>query len=265
MGTPANRLQIGSDPASDVADPDYDVTSLQVSQDKDYWYLGFHVPAAPSKNVTYGLYLDLDHLDEFWRDQRCTRLYRYHHSSLSAGICHLCTSGSGAVSCASKVYIYHWNGSGWDTGNVSWNNWWAIDPPILSGDYVEIKIPNTAIGYQDTTGSYAISLFSLPAGSGQPQDSVPSDPNVPGTGAISRFSNVSERMNLVMPPNDAGVDPSTYPSILPFFWDWSILTPHAGAYMKAYLDPLFTNQVATYTLTQTSWHELCHDIPCLGG
>ncbi len=122
--------------------------------------------------------------------------------------------------------------------------------------------PIPAIGYQDTTGSYAASLFSLPAGSGEPQDSVPSDPNVPGSGQISRFANVTERMNLVMPPNDAGVDPSTYPSILPFFWDWPIRPPWSGAIMKAYLDPLFTTEKATYTLS-SNCRILCPNIPCL--
>jgi hypothetical protein len=78
---------------------------------------------------------------------------------------------------------------------------------------------------------------------------VPSDPNVPGTGPISRFANVTERMNLVMPPNDAGVDPSTYSSVQPFFWDWPVLAPWSGAIMKAYLDPLFTTEAGTYTLT----------------
>jgi len=76
--------------------------------------------------------------------------------------------------------------------------------------YVELKIPNTAIGYQDTTGSYALSLISLVPNDTTvfPKDSVPSDPSVTSNGLISRFSNVTERMNLAMPPNDAGVDPS---------------------------------------------------------
>jgi hypothetical protein len=59
-------------------------------------------------------------------------------------------------------------------------------------------------------------------------------------------------MNLVMPPNDAGVDPSTYPSIQPFFWDWPVLAPWSGANMKAYLDPQFTTEAATYTLTSNT-------------
>jgi hypothetical protein len=248
LGDAANRLQIGLDPASDIADSDYDITSLQVAQSSSDWYFGFHVPAAPTKNVTYALYLDLDHQDASGatsdaRGYTVTTISPYRPEYAIYVL-----QETGAFN-ASKVYLYHWNGTGWDTVNVLQTIGGGIN---FNVDYVELRIPNTAIGYQDTTGSYAISLFSLPVGSGLPRDSVPSDPNVPGSGAISRFANVTERLNLVMPPTDAGLNLSTYPSILPFFWDMPILTPFSGAYMKAYLDPLFTTEAATYTLTSDS-------------
>jgi hypothetical protein len=253
LGDIGNQLQIGSDPASDVADPDYDLTSLQVAQSSGFWYFGFHVPASPGKNVTYALYLDLDHQDssgatcDAWLYDGCITKF-YNVTTIPAyrpEYAIYILQEAGAFT-ATKVYLYKWNGSDWDTVNVLNNIGGNIS---YSAGYVELELPNTAIGYQDTTGSYAVSLFSLPATSGQPQDSVPSDPNIPGSGLISRFANVTERMNLSMPPNDAGVDPSTYPSILPFFWDWPILSPWSGAIMKAYLDPLFTTEAATYTLT----------------
>lgn len=249
LGDNANRLQIGSDPASDVVDADYDLRNLQVAQDKDFWYIGFNVPAAPTKDLTYALYLDLDHL----KDSGATVDARgYSITTISTyrpeyAVYVLQEAGDFS---ASKVFLYHWNGSAWETVKVLGSIGGDIN---FNTDYVEIKVPNTAIGYQDTTGSYTISLLSLPAGSsGSPMDSVPSNPNVPGSEPISMFSNVTERMNQVMPPNDAGVDPSTFPSILPFFWDWPVLAPWTGAYMKAYLDPLFTTEAATYTLTSTT-------------
>jgi len=67
--------------------------------------------------------------------------------------------------------------------------------------YVELKIPNTAIGYQDSTGSYAISLISLDPGEIRlPQDTVPSNSTtiIDDKIEISRFVNVTERMNLVI-------------------------------------------------------------------
>ncbi len=222
---------------------------LQAAQDKDYWYFGFHVPPAPAEDLTYSLYLDLDHVSE---SGATTDARGYSITTIPAyrpeyAIYVLQASG---VYSASSVFLYHWNGSGWETvktlssigGDINFNT-----------DYVEVKVPNTAIGHQDTTGSYTVSLFSLTDTiSGSPLDSVPSDPNVPGNAPISRFANVTERMNQVMPPNDAGVDPTTFPSILPFFWDWPVLAPWAGANMKAYLDPLFTNEASTYQLTSNS-------------
>jgi hypothetical protein len=248
-GAAGNRLQVGSDPALDTVEVDDDLTNLYVAQSGNYWYFGFNVPTAPTKDVTYGLYLDLDHT----LDSGATSDARgYTISTISTfrpeyALYVLQESGVFSVS---KVFLYRWTGTGWDTVQILGSIGGSV---FYDSGYLEIVVPNTAIGYQDTTGSYAISLLSLPAGiTGSPLDSVPSDPNVPGSGPISRFSNVTERMNQVMPPNDAGVDPTTIPSILSFFWDWSILTPWAGANMKAYLDPLFTTEAATYSLTSTT-------------
>lgn len=244
LGASENRLQIGSDPAGDAADSDYDLTTLQAAQANNYWHFGFHVPTSPTKNVTYALYLDTDHQEGSGatsdaRSYSVTTIPTYRPEY---AIYILQESGSYS---ASKVFLYRWTGSNWQVqvlddigGNISY-----------SSGYVEVQLPNTAIGYQDTGGSYAVSVFSLPASSGQPQDSVPSDPAIPGSGPISRFSNVTERLNLLAPPNDAGIDPYTTPSVLPFFWDWPILAPWSGAYMKAYLDPQFTSEAGTYTLS----------------
>jgi len=256
LGSLNNRLQIGSDPAGEVGvAADYDLTDLQVAQSSNYWYFGFHVPAAPSSPVTYALYLDLDHKDSSGATSDAFNFGGSEPYSVTTIPAYrpeyaiYVVQELGAFT-ATKAYLYAWNGSSWGTRQV----FTAIGGLInQSGDYVELGLQSSSIGYGTETGSYAVSLFSLPGGNsgGAPQDSVPSDPNVPGTGVISRFSNVTERMNLLMPPNNAGVDPSTYPSILPFFWDWSILAPWSGAFMKAYVDPLFTTEVASYEIKST--------------
>lgn len=249
IGDSANRLQIGSDPSLDVGTADFDLTDLHAAQSGNYWFFGFHVPAVPAQDLTYALYLDIDHVAGSGatfdaRGYTITTIPAYRPEY---AIYVLQESGSYS---ASRVFIYHWTGSAWDTFQLLGTIGGEIQ---LNTNYVEVKIPNTAIGYQDTTGSYAVTLLSLTAvASGSPLDSVPSDPNVPGSGNISRFSNVSERMNLVAPTDDAGIDPTTIPSILPFFWDWSILSPWSGANMKAYLDSLFTTEAATYQLTSNT-------------
>jgi len=245
LGDAGNQLQIGSDPV-DIADPDYQLTSLQVAQSSANWYFGFHVPSSPGKNVTYALYLDLDHQDA---SGAATDARGYSVTTIPAHQPEyaIYVLQEGGVFTAAKVYLYHWNGSSWDTVSVLGSIGGHLNQ---SGDYVELELPNTAIGYYvDTTGSYSAFLFSLPASTGQPQDSVPSDPNVPGTERISRFANVTERMNLAMPPNNAGVDPSTFSSIQPFLWDWPVLAPWSGARMRAYTDASFTSQVAEFILT----------------
>ena len=60
-GAPANRLQIASDAGGDVA-ANYDLTSLQAAQDKDFWYFGFNA-ITDTTDMKYVLYLDLDHAE----------------------------------------------------------------------------------------------------------------------------------------------------------------------------------------------------------
>jgi len=56
------------------------------------------------------------------------------------------------------------------------------------------------------------------------------------------------------------VDPSTYSSIQPFFWDWPVLAPWSGAHMEAHLDPAFTSKVADYLLGSATayWSNTSH-------
>jgi hypothetical protein len=244
----ANRLQIGSDPIGD-ADLDYDVTSLQVAQASNRWYFGFATPDSPVNNATFALYLDVDHVlgSGGTFDPKGYLISTISGYQPEYVIYVLQNAGSFS---ADQVHLYRWTGTAWDTVTILS----AIGGELHQGSgYVELKIPNTAIGYQDSTGSYAVSLVSLdPNELDHPKDSVPSDPFVTQNGVISRFANVTERLNLVMPPNDAGVDTSIYRSIPPFFWDWPVLSPWSGAIITAYLDPLFTTVAETYNLSCSS-------------
>ncbi|PKN92698.1 MAG: hypothetical protein CVU44_13650 [Chloroflexi bacterium HGW-Chloroflexi-6] len=240
-----NQLQIGSDTnqGSEVlGNAAYNLTSLYAAQSNSTWYFGFNVPTSPAINVTYALYLDLDHQENSGAasDPRGYSLTTISTYRPEYAIYILQKAGAYSTT---DAYLYRWNGVSWDAEQ----DFTLIGGQLsYSSGYLELALPNTVIGYQDTTGSYAVSLLSLPASSGQPQDSVPSSPNIPGGTSVSRFSNVTERMNLLMPPTNAGVDPSTYPSVLPFIWDYSIRAPYSGAFMKVYTDPLFTTEVAEY-------------------
>ncbi len=250
-GDQSNRLQIGSDPVADTTNPDYDVSTLQAAQDRNNWYFGFDTPVSPTTDVTYALYLDIDHKADSggFADPKGYTIST--HPGYRPEYIVYVLQNAGTYS-ADRVHIYRWTADDvWDTVKILS----AVGGEVhQESGYVELRIPNTAIGYQDTTGSYAVSLISL-ANNGLetiPQDSVPSDPVAVTYGIISRFSNVTERMNLVMPPNDAGIDPSTFPSVQPFFWDWPVFSPWSGATMKAYLDEQFTTEISSYTLTSST-------------
>ncbi|MBI5933758.1 MAG: DNRLRE domain-containing protein [Chloroflexi bacterium] len=264
LGAAANQLQIGSDPSGELGDNDYDITALYAAQDINHWYFGFDVPIAPTKNVGYYLYLDVNHANGSGAtsDPRGYSITTIPAFQPEYAIYIKQEAGNFLVN---KVYVYTWGAGSWNSpalfdqvgGQLLFDN--------VNG-YVELKFPNTLIGHQDTTGSYAVSLLSVPycasaPCTGQPQDSVPADPNAPNGTEISRFSNVSERINLVMPPTTAGgADPSKIPSVLPFLWDWPIRAPYSGSYSKAYTDATFTTQVATYTLTTNTpyWARTYH-------
>ncbi len=238
-GDAFNRLQIGSDPGGDVVDSDYDLTDLQAAQARDYWYFGFNVPTSPTKDVVYALYLDLDHQASSGAsyDARGFTLTTVPAYRPEYAVYIYPASGSFT---ADRVFIYHWKGSAWDALVARLD---SIGGSLnKSGTYVELKIPGTAIGQQDSTGSYTATFVSLPTGTGGlPQDSVPSDPNIPGGSQISRFSSVTERANVIMPANNAGVDPITYPTLQPTFWDWPIDSVYYGYFAKLYLDPEYTS------------------------
>jgi hypothetical protein len=260
LGDAANQLQIGSDAAGDPSDSDYDLTGLYATQDISYWYYGFNVPTAPTKNVSYYLYIDVDHANGSGAtiDPRGYTITTIPAFQPEYAIYVKQISGNFDKNTS---YIYSWNGSSWNSPSTFDSIGAYLDDADLG--YVELQIPNTLIGYQDTTGSFAVSLISVPycAGppcTGQPEDTVPSNPA--GT-EISRFSNVTERINLVMPPNTAGgADPTKIPSLPPFLWDYSIRSPYAGVNMKVYTDPNFTSEIATYTLSSSTpyWARTYH-------
>lgn len=264
LGNTANRLHIGSDLSGELADNDYDISYLYGAQDVSYWYFGFNVPTAPTKNVGYYLYLDVDHVNGSGAtsDPRGYSLTTISAFRPEYALYIKQESGNFQVD---RIYLYKWNGTSWNSPSLFDQIGGSLFFDNVSG-YVELQIPNTLIGYQDTTGSFAVSLISLeycasaPC-TGQPQDSVPADPNAPGGAEISRFSNISERVNLIMPYHTAGgADPTKLASVPPFLWDWPIRSPYAGTNMVVHTDPNFTSEIATYTLSSSTpyWARTYH-------
>lgn len=242
-------LEIGTDSSGDIGTAAYDVTKLYAAQDQSFWYFGFDVPTYSGTNVNYALYLDTNHYDGTgWLGDpggpggtSDPSVYGYNVSAIDAHRPEfvIYVKQIGGVYNASEVYLYSWNGSAWSDYTLLSN---LGDSSItLNSNYLEIKVLNTAIGDIVVDGSYAVSLmsFSTSAGS-QPQDSVPSDPNIPGSSQVSRFSSVTEKMTLTAPFNNLGGANHTYSSVQPYFWNWSARAPWAGEIVEVSLDQEFT-------------------------
>jgi len=241
LGEAANRQRVASD-ADDTADNNYELTNLYATQDKDYWYFGFDATLS-GENMVYVLYLDIDHQDNSGAnlDARgySIPVIPAHRPEFAIYLLQ-----EGGTITADRVVIYNWTGTAW-TNNPKTLQEIGGQIYVESG-YVEIKVPNTAIGMQTDTGSYSLALFSLAASGGSPLDSVPHDPNVPGGEVISRFTSVSERLMARMPPHNGGIDPTRFPSVLPFYWDYphgaeSKDSPWIGYRVEVHLDPKFTS------------------------
>jgi hypothetical protein len=119
--------------------------------------------------------------------------------------------------------------------------------PQADSLYIELRIPNTAIGMEAVTGSAVVSLFSVNTSTGQVQDSVPSGNHT----LLNRFASVSEKMSPAQPLTNISGDPSTYPSVLPFFWHWPNAAHWAAYRVEVARDPAFTTVNYSYTLTSS--------------
>ena len=244
-GDLSNRLQIASDPAADVA-ANYDLTTLQAAQDKDYWYFGFNANM-DAQDMKYVLYLDLDHKENSGATVDALGYSVTAASPYQPEYAIYVSQNSSAFS-ADAVELHQWLNNSWSflgllsgTGGSLYHD--------AGSNYVELKVANTAIGMQEETGSYALAMFSVPSGSGSPQDSVPTSPAIPGSNVLTQFTNVTERLTTSLPPDHTPNDPLSFSSIPPYFWEHPEVAPWAGVNMKVYLDEQFTTQVADFTLT----------------
>jgi hypothetical protein len=153
IGDPSNQLLIGSDP-SDTSDDNFELTTLFAAQDADYWYFGFNASVA-SEDMTYAFYLDLDHLEDSGaaNDARGLSVGTISAHKPEYAVYVLQTSSDFS---ADMTALYAWNAGHWGTPQTLS----SVGGQLFYDDassYVELQIPNTAIGMQDTTGSYAVS------------------------------------------------------------------------------------------------------------
>jgi hypothetical protein len=240
IGDAQNQLLIGSDPTGDTS-PGYDLSTLYASQSNTSWFLGFNVDISTT-NITYVFYIDLDNVDSSGANVPPPDR-NYNVSTIPAHQPEFAVyvDEKGGMFNTSNTWVYAWNGNSWGYGQKFYDIGGAV---YASSGYVELQIPNSAIGMNQDTSSASIMLFSVNLSTNQLLDTVPSDPEVPGNAILSRFTAVSEHMNLVYPPTTTTGDPTTLTSLLPFYWDWPTgsngATPFAGIILQVDLDQKYT-------------------------
>jgi hypothetical protein len=235
-GNEENKLPIGHDPTGD-ASPIYDLTTLYASQSESYWYFGFDAYTSTT-DMTYVFYIDLDNIDNSGATSPPERTHHVTTNTDHQPEYVIYVDVIGGVIDNYNTSVFAWNGSSWGFGQEFSDFGGSV---YVSSGYVELNIPNGAIGMSREISSASVMLFSVNISNKLIQDSVPSDPEVPGNAILSRFSAVSERMNLVYPPNTVSGDPSTYASLFPFYWDWPTgsngATPFGGSILQVDLEP----------------------------
>jgi len=237
LGTlPGDSRQIAYDPSGDV-DPSGDLVDLLGAQtggiNEAFWYFGFTVPSTETK-ITYALYLDLDHQAGSGGTSDAEGI------NITTGATHrpeyaLYVHPNGGDITAGDVSIYGWQGNSWGFpvnlndmgGDATWDE---------ATNYLEFRVPDTAIGMGAETGSAALSLFCADETTGNAVDSVPSG----SLTTLERFATVSGKLTLAMPANNLTGDPTTLPTVLPFSWQLPIDVPWYGYRVQVGVDPSLT-------------------------
>jgi hypothetical protein len=246
----SNRLLIATAPAGNV-DQNFDLTTLNAAQDANYWFFGFN--AYTGTDMKYVLYLDQDHTDG---------------SGASTDAQGISVTTSPAYRPEYAIYIPQVGGNFSTADALVYkfeNNAWSLDVKRLSdiqgalnydaaSHYLEIRVPNSAIGSGPESGSYALALFSVD-NTNAPKDSVPVSPGFPSTPQLSRFTNVTERLTLSTPFDTTSNDPTTVPTIPSLSWEYPAGATWYGVNLKVYRDSIvYTNEIANYLLKSNSDH-----------
>ncbi|MBN2147679.1 MAG: hypothetical protein JW726_09840 [Anaerolineales bacterium] len=250
-GNIRNRLLLACDP-DDIASSNYELTSLYGAQSSTDWYFGFTV-TLDIDDMSYLLLLDVDHIDGSGATALPpTRPYSVTTISAHQPEYAIFIDQISATINSHDTWIYTWQGDSWDFGARLDNLGGSL---FSNTGYAEIQVPAGAIGMSEETGSISLALLSVDAG-GAARDSVPSDPHAPGSGLISRFTAITERINLIYPPNTSASSLSVIP---PFYWDYPSgkniydpdsqpPNPWAGVTLEVYRSPDHSNLAASLAL-----------------
>lgn len=192
-----------------------ELTSLHAAQDKFYWYLGFHVNPAPGNTVWYGLYLDTNQTDGSGASGAPANRPSIATSSYCRPEYAIYVVYSNTAFIDTTVYLHKWDpvGGAWEALVRN-----LVDPVQVGGafhytptlNYVELKIPKTAIGDLGSQ-TYALSaaLFSAPSNSAATaSDTVPNNGHI--VSVLKEFKTIADQFTLAVPVDSP---PDVFPLI----------------------------------------------------
>ncbi len=228
---------------------EYDVGNLHVMTDRyydgnHYWAIAFEAAAAIGGSVKYGIYIDVDHVensgaaaDPLGKPISTDGLFRPEY------VIYVHRAGNTVAS--SDVSYFQWNGSSWDPvqslaslGGVAWYE------DATHG--IQILVPYTSIDPDDSSGSMALAVFSTDVAGGGLVDSVP-----PQGGLIDNPAFVSDMLAPLYPFDTPLSNPRVLYDMPPLRWRTPIFDSIDGYQVEVARDAQFTDIVETWETYET--------------
>ncbi|HLF26772.1 MAG TPA: hypothetical protein VJG32_10575 [Anaerolineae bacterium] len=230
-----------------------ELSSLYAAQDKDNWYIGFHVDPAVSGTVWYGLYLDGDQKEGSGAPgapagRPSISTSPYHRPEYAIYVVY-----SDTQFVTQTVHLHQWNPalSSW---NAEVRN--LVDTVQVGGalyynptlDYVELRIPKTAIGDLGTSPFVlSAALFSVSSpGAATTSDTVPN--NGTSTSTLNEFKSIADRITLSLPGDSPLGGALNQPYTSYIYAEVPNVDLLRGYKLEVARDPLFTSVVETQNL-----------------
>ncbi|HOT93363.1 MAG TPA: hypothetical protein PLJ78_16550 [Anaerolineae bacterium] len=223
-----------------------ELRTLYAAQDKDYWFIGFHITPTLGTPVWYGLYLDANQTDGQGAtmappDRPTLTTSSYYQPEYA-----LYVTYNGATLVTDRVDLYTWSADAlaWDSQVKN-----LVDAGEVGGalyysatlGYVELKIPRTAIGDRgDKPFSFSAVLFSTTSNTASSaSDTVPDNGSNPAV--LNEFKTIGDRVTLAVPVGGLPEEDTALP-YSPYLYAEAPNTDHIGGYrLEVARDPLFTS------------------------
>ncbi|MBN1877163.1 MAG: hypothetical protein JXA33_23270 [Anaerolineae bacterium] len=235
-----------------------ELSSLYAAQDKDNWYVGFHITPTEDSKVWYGLYVDANQIEGKGaasapanRPSLTTSAYYQPEFAIYAVYSgtHFLT---GTAHFPENVQLHTWDSqiSAWDpiikdfVEEVA-NSAFYYDPAL---NYVEMRIPKTAIGDLGAAPFVlSLSLFSAESQTAATAaDTVPD--NGIATAVLGEFKTIGDRVTLAVPVESAPGTPGQVPYTPYLYAETPNVDQLRGYQVEVAQDPEFSSILETQDL-----------------